>query len=92
MKSIVRECYRVGLKQGIALQPASADEYIDLLIHTLIPRTAAHYPSMLQDLSRGKQTDIDALNGAIVRLARKLDIPAPANKSITEKLLNTKFS
>lgn len=38
--------------------------------------------SMWWDLSQGKKTEIDHLNGAVVRAAEKLGIPCPANKNI----------
>ena len=41
--------------------------------------------STLQDLERAaKSTEIDALNGAIVRLARRHGLRAPANEVITD--------
>lgn len=86
MREIVRECYAVGHRKGIALEPATAEEYIDLLTHTLIPKTASHFPSMLQDVRRGKKTDIEALNGAIVRLGQQSGIPTPANESVIRLL------
>ena len=79
MGEIVRECYAVGKAQGVALDPASAEEFIARLEGTLIPRTASHFPSMLQDVRRGKKTDIEALNGAISALGRAAGIPTPAN-------------
>jgi 2-dehydropantoate 2-reductase len=36
-------------------------------------------PSMWQDLARGQRTEIDALNGAIVREAERLGLEAPLN-------------
>ncbi len=86
MREVVRECYAVGQSLGVRLEPASADEYIELLEKTLIPRTAAHYPSMLQDKRRGKRTEIDALNGAIVRLGRESGVPAPVNEALAAAL------
>ncbi len=38
--------------------------------------------SMWWDLSQGKPTEIDHLNGAVVRAGEKLGIPCPANKNI----------
>ena len=38
--------------------------------------------SMWWDLSQGKKTEIDHLNGAVVRAAEKLGIPCHANKNI----------
>ncbi len=40
-------------------------------------------PSMWQDLNRGLRTEIDALNGAVVREAEKLGLDAPINFAIT---------
>jgi 2-dehydropantoate 2-reductase len=38
---------------------------------------------MYYDVKAGKRLEIDALNGAIVRLAREKDLPAPVNDTIT---------
>ncbi len=86
MEAIVRECYAVGLKKGIALAPKTAEEYIDILTHKLIPKTALHFPSMLQDVRRGKKTEIQSLNGAIVRLGAELGVPTPVNESVIASL------
>lgn len=40
--------------------------------------------STLQDLDRGRATEIDELNGAIVAIARRRGTRAPANETITE--------
>jgi 2-dehydropantoate 2-reductase len=40
--------------------------------------------STLADLDAGKPTEIDQLNGAIVALAQKHDLPAPANATVAE--------
>jgi len=39
-------------------------------------------PSMLQHLESGRVTEIDALNGALVDLARTLGVPVPVNQAI----------
>ncbi len=39
-------------------------------------------PSMLQHLESGRGTEIDALNGAVVDLARQRGAPAPFNEAI----------
>ena len=39
-------------------------------------------PSMLQHMEKGQRTEIDALNGALVREARALGIPVPYNEAI----------
>jgi len=40
------------------------------------------YPSMLADLKAGETTEVDALNGAIVRLANKQGREAPRNAEL----------
>lgn len=42
-----------------------------------------HRVSMLQHLARGRQTEIDSLNGYVVRESRKLGLPCPYNEALT---------
>ena len=39
-------------------------------------------PSMLQHIESGRRTEIDALNGALVDLARTIGVPVPVNEAI----------
>jgi 2-dehydropantoate 2-reductase len=39
-------------------------------------------PSMLQDMERGRPTEIDAINGAVVREGKRLGIPTPLNLAL----------
>jgi 2-dehydropantoate 2-reductase len=45
-------------------------------------RTGRNRSSMLQDVLAGRRTEIDALNGAVCRLAERLDKPAPRNETV----------
>jgi len=45
--------------------------------------TANNKSSMLQDIERRKKTEIDYINGAIVKLGKKLKIKTPVNKTLT---------
>jgi len=45
--------------------------------------TANNKSSMLQDIERKKKTEIDYINGAIVKLGKKLGIKTPVNKTLT---------
>ncbi len=83
MRRIVGEALDVARAHGIHLFWKQPDEYIDVLFNRLIPATAAHHPSMLQDIQRRRRTEIDALNGAIVKLAQQQGIPIPVNHTIT---------
>jgi 2-dehydropantoate 2-reductase len=37
---------------------------------------------MLQDIRAGRKTEIDALNGAVIRLAGRQDMPVPCNSML----------
>ena len=83
MKEIVTEIYQIAAWRSIALPQKSAEEYFDHLIDQLIPATASHHASMLQDLQKGRRTEIDALNGAISQMAAAQGLAAPNNCLIT---------
>src|SRR5207302_7846757 len=42
----------------------------------------ASKPSMLQDMERGRPTEIDAINGAVARLGQQLGVPTPYNQAL----------
>ncbi|NLZ30895.1 MAG: ketopantoate reductase family protein [Methanomicrobiales archaeon] len=82
--AIVREAYRVVRAEGVTLPWDTAEAYLEYLRTEQLPATAAHHSSMLQDLARGRRTEIDFLNGAVADLARRHGIDAPCNTCITE--------
>lgn len=45
---------------------------------------AGAYPSMVADVEAGRTTEVDQLNGEIVRLGLQRNIPTPVNTRITE--------
>ncbi|NPA40250.1 MAG: 2-dehydropantoate 2-reductase [Thermodesulfobacteria bacterium] len=83
MDKIIEEIFEVTKANDIELNWSSAEEYKKVFYEKLVPPTAAHYPSMYYDIKSGKKTEIDALNGAIVRLGEKAGIPTPVNEVIT---------
>ncbi len=89
MDSIIDEIFQVAHAHGIALNWTSPSGYRDYIYTHLIPPTARHYPSMYYDVKVGKRLEIDALNGAIVRLAREKGVFVPVNETITG-LIKTK--
>ena len=46
-------------------------------------RTASEKPSMLQHVEAGRPTEIDAHNGAVVRLGREVGVATPYNEAVT---------
>jgi len=83
MRAMIEEVYRVAAAHRIVLELPTAEEYEHFLVTKLIPDTAAHHASMLQDVQRGRPTEIDAMNGAIVRLGKEAGVPTPANALVT---------
>jgi len=46
--------------------------------------TAENHSSMLQDMRRGRRTEIDAINGVIVEEGARVGKPTPVNRTLTE--------
>jgi 2-dehydropantoate 2-reductase len=80
---ILDEAFAVTQRAGIPLFWDRADRYRHHFYEELIPPTAKHYPSMLRDLERRGRTEIAALNGAVVELARPYALPVPVNQTLT---------
>jgi 2-dehydropantoate 2-reductase len=45
-------------------------------------RGHAHYPSMLEDVDRGRRTEVELINGALVREAREHGVPVPLHDAL----------
>jgi 2-dehydropantoate 2-reductase len=45
-------------------------------------RGSAHYPSMLEDVEAGRQTEIDLITGSLVREAERHDVPVPLHTAL----------
>ncbi|MBW1918014.1 MAG: ketopantoate reductase family protein [Deltaproteobacteria bacterium] len=82
MLALIQEIYQVAAALAIPLSQPSATSYFQHFLENLVPPTAAHLPSMLQDLRRGRRTEIDALNGAICRYADQLGLTTPYNQTL----------
>lgn len=59
-------------------------EYVEkILTPFVLPKAAAHRSSMLQDVEAGRRTEIDYLNGAIVRMGKGNGIVTPSNDAVS---------
>ena len=83
MDAIIDEAFAVAAARGVVPLVATADAYRRLFYGRLVPSTADHRSSMLQDLERGRPTEIDAINGCIWRYGRDAGIPTPVNATMT---------
>tara|TARA_B100000686_G_C16685017_1_gene914221 strand:- start:206 stop:940 length:735 start_codon:yes stop_codon:yes gene_type:complete len=59
-----------------------AEEYMTSFYQKILPPTARHESSMLQDIRAGKKTEIDSINGAVVKLGRANGISTLHNSVI----------
>ncbi|ASJ16976.1 2-dehydropantoate 2-reductase [Thermococcus chitonophagus] len=71
---VVKEGCKIALQNGIEFEVPP----MELLFQTL-EQTKENYNSMLQDIWRGKQTEIDYINGKIVEYAKAVNLDAPMN-------------
>jgi 2-dehydropantoate 2-reductase len=78
MRGLLREVVAVANAQGIPL------DYLERwdAITALLKKAVGGKASMLQDVEKRRQTEIDVINGAIVAAGRKLSIPTPYNESM----------
>ncbi len=86
MKKIIEEIYLVLESTPYQTNWSTADEYLDIFLNTLIPATAKHEASTLQDIKAKKKTEIDALNGAVVKLGKQHGIGVSTNEMIYEMI------
>jgi 2-dehydropantoate 2-reductase len=84
MGNVIEEIFNVARAKNVSLDWKSPEEYKKLLFEELIPKTFEHHPSMLQDIRRGKKTEIDALNGAVVKMGEEIGTELPFNWTITQ--------
>lgn len=77
--AVAQEVLRVARAHGVTLTEAEAIERVE----TVAQKTAQNISSMLQDVRRGRPTEIEYINGAVVREGRRLHIPTPLNLLLT---------
>lgn len=82
MNSIIGEIFQVLAAMNQETLWIDTDAYLLDFYGQMIPTTAAHHASMLQDIQRGRRTEIDALNGAVVKLGKSLGVGTPVNEVI----------
>lgn len=75
MRDVVAECMAVA--QGDGVQVAGD---VNAAIRKIAETMPGQFSSTAQDMARGKRTEIDYLNGLIVRRGEALGIATPANR------------
>lgn len=89
MRDVVDECLAVARADGVRV---AGDAHA--AARKLVESMPSQYSSTAQDLARGKPTEIDFLNGYVVRRGDALGIPTPANRVLWAlvKLIESKKS
>jgi 2-dehydropantoate 2-reductase len=98
VQALIKECIDVCAKGGIRIEPVQGKDIVKLLdykgnvkkaisfliIPIAIRKHARLKASMLQDLEKGKVTEVDAINGAVLDFGRKVGCPTPMNDKVVE--------
>ena len=66
--------YKSGLKRALSF----------FIIPIAIKKHALLKASMLQDIEKGKPTEVDAINGVVSAFGRKVGCPTPMNDKVVE--------
>jgi len=89
MRLVVRECVAIAQRESITL-PGDSWQGVERIAATM----SGQFSSTAQDLMRGRRSEIDHLNGYIVRRGKSLAIDTPANQTLYSivKLLESAFT
>lgn len=80
---LCREICRLMIVAG---QPEQSPEGLRKTIETVARKTAANTSSMRADVLAGRSTEIDVINGYLVRLGKAHGIATPVNQMLTERV------
>ena len=98
VQALIKECIDVCETGGIRIEPVQGKDIVKLLNYTnpikkafsffIIPiairKHAKLKASMLQDIEKGKLTEVDAINGAVSEYGRKVGCPTPMNDRVVD--------
>lgn len=82
MDAVIDETFAVMTAAGFHTHWPSADGFRSIFYARLVPDTALHRSSTLQDLRAGRRTEIDALTGAVLKLADKHRANTPVSRTL----------
>lgn len=98
VQALIKECIDVCQAGGIRIEPVQGKDIVALLnyknsikkafsyfiIPIAIRKHAKLKASMLQDIEKGKLTEVDAINGAVSDYGRKVSCPTPMNDRVVD--------
>jgi 2-dehydropantoate 2-reductase len=77
VSEVAREAAAVARAQGFEIDEQERIDYI----HSLLEKAGPSKASMLQDFEAGRQTEVDVINGAVVRAGEETGTPTPLNRA-----------
>lgn len=80
MDRVIEEAFAVARADGAPLPWSDAAEYLRVFHERLLPATLEHRSSMLQDMEKGRPTEIEAICGEICRRGDLHGIDVWANR------------
>ena len=98
IQALIKECIDVCKMGDIHIEPVQGKDIVKLLdynntikrafsffiIPIAIRKHAKLKASMLQDLKKGKLTEVDAINGIVSQYGRKVGCPTPMNDRVVD--------
>ena len=82
---LLAEAVEVAQRSGIPLELATARADLERVVRA----TAENRSSMLQDVERGRPTEVDAISGELLRRGAALGLELPATHRAVEEVLRT---
>jgi 2-dehydropantoate 2-reductase len=79
MEKLVSEAAEVARRKGVQIEGNPIEK-----VRKVIKATRENRSSMGQDFDRRRKTEIDTINGAVVREAQRLGISVPFNQVVTD--------
>lgn len=80
VQGVVREAVAIAAMEGIRRDESSVME----MVYSVAEKTSGNTSSMLSDMLKGRMTEIDSINGYIIRQARTHKIEVPVNEALYE--------
>lgn len=77
-RDITNEIVNVANAKGIELELEECLEFLNELLENV----RGHYPSMTQDIMKKRKTEIEFINGGVVKEGKKVGVSTPVNETL----------
>ena len=98
VQKIIKECIDVSRAAGVTIEPVQGKDIAKLLdysgaikkkisfiiIPIAIKKHALIRASMLQDIEKGKKSEVDSINGVVCEFGRRHGVPTPVNDKVVK--------